>query len=104
AVHRGPGRRDQGKNAPTVRIVPDSCELLSGDRSEGGTAGLVAVADVADGDDAGCVRAELHPQPADVHVDRAAAHVRAVPDRADQLAPAEHAARVLGEEGEQLEL
>ena len=51
------------------------------------------------------VALDLLPQVADVDVDRARlAVVRAAPDALEQLAPAEHDARVGGERAQQLEL
>ncbi|MBV9381908.1 MAG: DUF2254 domain-containing protein [Streptosporangiaceae bacterium] len=74
----------------------------------GGVAGRRAelVPDPVLGDQASAVgRAELVPQPADVHVDRAAALGEvALPHLPDEVGPAEHGGRVRGQEGQQLEL
>src|SRR3984957_13964993 len=69
-------------------------------------AGPEQVAGAVLGDQALAVaRAELVPKPADVHVDRPAVGGELpLPDLADQVGTAEHAVRVRGEEGEQLEL
>src|ERR1022692_1019904 len=63
------------------------------------------VPDVADGSDQQLVLdAELGPQPADMHIDRAgAAEVVVAPYFLEQLRPGEHPGRVLGEELQQLE-
>ena len=65
-----------------------------------------AVADIADGADEGLVlAAELGPQPSHVDVDGPGpAEVVVAPDLLEQLRAAEHPARVLREELQQLEL
>ena len=92
-----PAVRRPGSRGPVPRRR--SVRLLDGRDHE-------AVAHVADRADQRLVlRAELGPQPADVHVDRAgAAEVVVAPDLLEQLLAAEDAAGVLGEVLEELEL
>src|SRR5690606_34609072 len=107
-VARGGGRPDTSVGAPAGRGVV----VLLRRRQVGGVAGLLVlrlgsvlglhhepVADVADGADHRLVlRAELGPEPPDVHVHGAGAAVVVIaPDVAEQLLPAEHPAGVLGE-------